>query len=238
MEKGLQQWKNTLKPEQVADGMNAAQANALRLLEDAEILLKSKRYPAAVSLAILSIEESGKIAVFREIAMARDGKELKEAWRSYRSHTKKNVGWGASDFVLKGARKLEDFLGMFAENAKHPEVLDNLKQVAFYTDCLGRANWSIPEDVIDEICANSIVEIARLKASDKKHTQREVELWIHHLKPVWKTNIEDMKRALIKWRKAMVSEGLLEESHVFDMFIGLETSYNKSIQPTAKASAD
>ena len=221
MPKGLKQWKNTLTPAQVAEGMNAAHRNALRLLEDAEILFRSERYPSATSLAILSIEESGKTGILREIALAQDGKELKQAWRSYRSHTSKNVCWVANDFVIDGARKLEDFFGVFSDDADHPEVLDNLKQVAFYTDCLGKANWSIPEDVIDKKCAASIIEVAKQSARDKHHTPREVELWIYHFKPVSKTNLEDMKMALLGWHKAMIAEGLAEEDPYFDMFLGL-----------------
>lgn len=221
MSKGLKQWKNTLTPTQIAEGMNAARSNALRLVEDAEILFKSERYPSATSLAILSIEESGKIAILREIAMAKDGKELKEAWKSYRSHISKNVCWVANDFVAEGARKLEDFVGLFSAEADHPEVLDQLKQVAFYTDCLGKVNWSVPEDVIDEKTAYSILKIAKQSARGKHHTPREIELWIYHFKPVCKANAEGMKSALRDWHKAMIAEGLAKDDPFFDMFLGL-----------------
>lgn len=221
MSKGLNQWKNTLTPAQIAEGMNAAHRNALRLVEDAEILFASARYPSAASLAILSIEESGKTGILREIAMAKDGRELKQAWKSYRSHTSKNVCWVVSDFVAGGARKIEDFVGLFSEDADHPKVLDNLKQVALYTDCLGRANWSIPEEVIDEKCASSMIRIAKQGVSDKHCTPREIELWIYHFKPVCETDAEGMKMALRDWHKAMIAEGLREEDPYFDLFLGL-----------------
>ncbi|MBN1085452.1 AbiV family abortive infection protein [Erwinia aphidicola] len=32
---------------------------------------------------------------------------------------------------------------------EHPFALDQLKQISFYTDCLGKAHWSIPDNVID-----------------------------------------------------------------------------------------
>jgi AbiV family abortive infection protein len=41
--------------------MNAAARNAARLVSDAEILLGAKRYPSAAALAVLAIEESGKL---------------------------------------------------------------------------------------------------------------------------------------------------------------------------------
>jgi len=56
IKKQLDSYRGQLNPVQITDGMNVARRNALRLLEDAEILLNSGRYPTALSLAILSIE--------------------------------------------------------------------------------------------------------------------------------------------------------------------------------------
>ena len=64
----LPQYKGKLDPEQIAQGMNAARRNAQRLADDAKLLLSAKRYPTAASLAILSIEESGKVSILRGIA--------------------------------------------------------------------------------------------------------------------------------------------------------------------------
>ena len=239
MAKGLEQWKNSLKPSQVSAGMNAARKNAIRLHEDAELLFSSGRYPSAVSLAILSIEESGKISILRELALAKDGKDVKEAWKSYRSHTKKNASWIFAELVSKGARKLEDFRGLFIEDAEHPALLDNLKQISFYTDCLGKAHWSQPSKVVESDTAKSILGISKLMLSDKEFTEREIELWVEHMKPVWKGPMGPMKNALNEWFKSMVSEGLLVEGKMtaFD-FIDATTSYNKPPQPTADASPD
>lgn len=239
MAKGLEQWKNSLKPSQIAAGMNAASENAMRLYEDAELLFSSGRYPSAVSLAILSIEESGKISILRELALAKDGKDLKEAWKSYRSHMKKNASWIFAELVSKGARKLEDFRELFLEDAEHPALLDNLKQISFYTDCLGKAHWSQPSKVIESDTAKSILGISKLMLSDKEFTEREIELWVEHMKPVWKGPLGPMKNALNEWFKSMVSEGLLVEGKmVASDFIDVATSYDKPMQPTADTSAD
>lgn len=239
MAKGLEQWKNSLKPSQIAAGMNAASENALRLHEDAELLFNSGRYPSAVSLAILSIEESGKIRILRELALAKDGKDVKEAWNSYRSHTKKNTSWIFAELVSKGARKLEDFRELFLEDAEHPALLDNLKQISFYTDCLGKAHWSKPSKVVESDTAKSIIGISKLMLSNKKFTEREIELWVEHIKPVWKGPMEPMKNALNEWFKSMAAEGLLVEGEMtVSDFIGATMGYNKPMQPTADASAD
>lgn len=239
MAKGLDQWKNSLKPSQIATGMNAASENALRLIEDAEILFSSCRYPSALSLAILSIEESGKISVLRELALAKNGKDVKEAWKSYRSHTKKNASWIFAELVSKGARKLEDFRELFREDADHPALLDSLKQVSFYTDCLGKAHWSQPSEIVESDTAKSVIGIARLMSSNKKYTEREVELWKIHMQPVWKGPMEPMKKALNEWFESMVEEKLCVQSELkVSDFICVATVHDKSMNPTAAPSAD
>ncbi|GGO80954.1 hypothetical protein GCM10011348_18840 [Marinobacterium nitratireducens] len=72
------------------------------------MLFESARYPSALALAILSIEESGKAFILRSLSLAHDGKELKEGWRKYRSHKDKNTHWIAVDMMLEGAKSLSD----------------------------------------------------------------------------------------------------------------------------------
>ena len=168
MKKKLSQYRGPLRPAQIASGINAAKVNAKRLHEDAKILLKVKRYPSAASLAILSIEESGKVSILRSLSVARNEKDVKESWQQYRSHTKKNVAWLLPDLVAKGARKLDDLKSLFDENSDHPYILDQLKQLGFYTDCLGEAHWSIPDDIIDEQLSNMLVKISGLFIKNKE----------------------------------------------------------------------
>ena len=218
----LGQWKNTLKASQIADGMNAASCNACRLLDDAITLFDLERYPSAISLAILSIEESGKIGILRELALARDGKDVKEAWKAYRSHTKKNVMWLFPALASGGVDKLDGFKMLFSESSDHTSILDDLKQIGFYTDCLGKAHWSIPAEIIDKNNTEEIIQIAKVLAKDERYTNREIELWIKHLKPVWKGNMGSMKDALNNWFNEMVDEGLqVEGKQSFSSFIDI-----------------
>lgn len=227
MANGLKQFKNHLSYSQIADGMNAACENARRLAEDAQILFNSQRYPSAVSLAILAIEESGKTAILREMATARDGKALKAAWRSYRSHTKKNVAWILPDLVIKGARKLDEFDQISNPRGDHPKLLDNLKQIGFYTDCLGEAYWSIPSEVVDESTAKSILSVAQILSKKRVHTEREIELWVAHVGPAEECAMEQQKKAVYDWFRAMEAEGLIEEGQIpFAEFLDYQEGYN------------
>lgn len=208
MSRKLDSYKGRLTAEQVAAGMTAAAENAARLVADAELLLESGSYATAVSLSALAIEESGKVSILRSISVAKSDDEAKACWKDYRSHTRKNASWIFPELFSNGARQLEHFKSMFFDDSDHTAVLDNLKQLGFYTDCLGKAHWARPTEVIDEKLARSIVGIAKIMARPTTHSAREVELWIQHIGPVWKQEMTLMKQALVDWQAAMHREGL------------------------------
>jgi AbiV family abortive infection protein len=208
----LNQHSGRLTAEQAAAGMNVALRNARRLALDARRLLEAGSPPSAASLAALSIEESGKVSILRGLVLAHSDSELRESWRDYRSHTKKNVAWILPHLAARGVRNLEGFRPIFDSTSNHPELLDSVKQLGFYTDCLGKGHWSEPAEVIDEGLARSLVATAELLAIEKMVSAREVELWIEHLGPVWKGPMDWMKKAVENWHAAMVTDGLLEST--------------------------
>lgn len=210
MSRKLNGYKGRLTAEQIAEGMTAAAENAARLVEDAEVLLARGSFATAVSLAALAIEEAGKDSILRALAVARTDEEVLGCWKSYRSHTRKNAAWILPDLFASSARQLEDFRPMFAEDSDHTAILDNVKQLGFYTDCLGKAHWSRPTDVIDKEFAEQLVFAAKVMSRPSKHSAREVELWIEHMGPVWKQDMAWMKQALLNWQDAMYREGLSE----------------------------
>jgi hypothetical protein len=88
-------YRGELSPKQVADGMNAASRNAIRLLKDAEILFEAKRYPSASSLAALAIEEVGKSPILRSLAVAKDADAIRMESVSESSKEKRVVAFPA-----------------------------------------------------------------------------------------------------------------------------------------------
>lgn len=174
--KRLTGYTGYLTPDQIADGINKANENAKRLAEDARLLFDAERYPSAASLAILAIEESGKVSVLRSLALARNEEEIKQTWKEFRKHTAKNAGWIFAELVAGGARQLENFRAMYLEEAEHPFVLDKLKQVGFYTDCYGKGRWSAPKDALDKESTSGLVLIAEIQSRHKFVTATEIEL--------------------------------------------------------------
>lgn len=208
MSRRLDQYRGSLTAGQIAEGINAAIRNAKRLADDANLLMEAGRYPSATAIAILSIEEAGKVTLLRELAVAGDEKAVMECWRAYRSHTKKNIMWLLPQLVAQGAKKLDDFRPLFNETLDHPHLLDQVKQLSFYTDCLGNAHWSIPEEVIEEELARQIVFVANIFAHGEKVEPKEIELWIKHIGPVWMRGRELMEEGLENWYAEMQEAGL------------------------------
>lgn len=210
MKKKLDQYSGPLTPAEIVEGINISKRNAKRLAEDAKLLFDLGRYPSSAALSVLAIEESGKAHILRILAVAKNDEEIREAWKNFRSHTKKNVHWLLPQVLEKGARKLEDFRPLFDRESEHPFLLDQIKQISFYTDCLGKKHWSYPDKVIDAETAEILLKNAQTLSSWKQVSIREIELWIKHMKPVWK-NKEWMKKALENWYSEMQSEGLKPE---------------------------
>ncbi|WP_028206100.1 AbiV family abortive infection protein [Paraburkholderia nodosa] len=211
MGKKIDQFRWRLTLEQIAEGMNAAAKNAIRLVEDARVLLAAERYPSALALAILAIEEAGKLSILRSMVTAKDDEQLAKLWKDYRSHTKKNVAWIFMDLINRtGTTKLDDLRPLAASDAEHPYILDQLKQIAFYTDCLGKAHWSIPTNVVDRDLVGRIITIAQvLSKASTLVTPRELQLWKQHMSHVSDgSDMEASRTALSEWYAAMQAEGL------------------------------
>jgi AbiV family abortive infection protein len=209
MHKTIRKYEGKLSPSQVAEGMNCAYRNAKRLAMDANLLLKAGSYPTATSIAILSIEESGKVVILRKLLIANSEEEVGKCWKEFRTHTKKNLNWILPDLFDKGARKIEDFYLMVDKNSEHPFYLNGVKQLGFYTDCVDNADWSNPEQNVDEEQAKRLVRVAHTLLQDKEVSSKELELHVKHMKFVPKDNDELVKQANINWYKDMQDHGLM-----------------------------
>ena len=190
--------------------MNAANRNATRLATDAKLLLENGSFATAASLAALSIEESGKGGILRGLAMVKDAGHAQSEWLKYRSHTKKNQAWILPGLVSRGARLLDDLAPLFAEDAEHPQLLDQIKQIGLYTDCLGDAHWSEPDKVVSEELARNLVATASLLARQREISTEEIELWIEHFQAVAGRSVDWVNRGLVLWYRACVERGLIE----------------------------
>ncbi|RML73324.1 hypothetical protein ALQ88_200230 [Pseudomonas savastanoi] len=208
----MESYKGILDCAQVAEGINAANANARRLATDAQTLLDAGSFATAASLAALAIEESGKVSILRAIVLTEDEKALRSEWKRYRSHTSKNCHWIFADLVAKGANHIYDLSPIYDDASDHSSILDQLKQLGFYTDCLNEhAHWSKPTDVIHVELATALVNSAKLFSQRSLVTEREIQIWVEHMKPFWNKDLQGMKQALVNCYSAMQLEGFQVE---------------------------
>ncbi len=166
----------------------------------------------------MSIEESGKEHIIRGMAIAKTD-ELLELWKDYRSHTKKNIMWLLPQLVAEGARHLDDFRSLFEDKAEHPYLMEQIKQIGFYTDCLGEAHWSEPSDVVDQELAKMLVQIARIFIKDRDIEEKEIALWIKHMGKVKDDDLRMQKEGLLHWYAEMQELGLTPKGEKFTDFI-------------------
>jgi len=209
----LEQYAGRLTTDQAAQAIQAALQTARELLEDAHILLQKDRWARAAALSILAIEEAGKVPIVREILLAPNPDDLKIAWRSYRSHTKKNVVHIFPVMAKRGAKKLEDFRTIYHDNVEDVHSLDVVKQLAFYSDCCGKCHWSLPESAVSGDLAKSIFALAKLvlgRGAGSFTTKAELDLWIKHLGPVWKHDMNKMQKALLACYVEAQEKGVLQ----------------------------
>lgn len=204
----LPQYKGPLSPPMAAKGIAIARKNAARLIADAELLLEGDRCPSASALAILAIEELGKVQIIKRIVLhSDDPKELKEAWKEYRSHRAKNVMWILPKLASEGATTMMQLRPATDVEGDHTKMLDSVKQLSFYTDCLtNNARWSEPGEAVDAPFAPAIIATAKLLNREAETSVRELELWAecvapHYAKPT-------MGDALLVFQRRLFDEGL------------------------------
>jgi AbiV family abortive infection protein len=200
-----------LTPAQAAHGINATIANVNRLAEDAILLFEAERYPSAASLAILAIEEYGKISVLKEIVRAEKDCEIKELWKCYRTHTKKNVTGILPGLLAQNEDFDKAIAQTFDKNSDHPELIDHIKQLGFYTYCMDNENWSCPSNRIDRKIAENYVGIANFFSNATKVTPEEIEVWSNHFKGVSYEDANSFKKALFEYHIELQSRGISSE---------------------------
>ena len=206
-------YTGSLTAAQTAAGIDAATRTARGLLADAELLLRSERWERATALAILAIEEMGKVEILRSILLARDASELETEWRAYRSHTKKNVAWIFLDLVRIGARKLEDFKPIFDTRNDHGKFLDAVKQESFYSNISDEGEWLSPEQRIKRELAETMFAVAKTLVREDPSpmtTEAELNLWVRYLSPVWRGPMPELKQALAACYAEAEAQGVLQ----------------------------
>lgn len=207
MTSSLTSYRGSLTPKQAALGIKLARGNAARLINDADLLAASNRYASACALAILAIEELGKVQAIKVILLASNEAMLKAGWKDYRNHRAKNVQWIIPMLAVQGAKTLNQMRAAADPLGDHTALLDSVKQLSFYTDSYGKeGRWSEPVEAVDQDLACCIIETAKALNRQDETTERELVLWVEHVRPHY--NKPTMVAALLRFQEQLLEEGL------------------------------
>jgi len=216
--KSVKQYSGRLTVAQIAAGMNYCRDSAKRLLDAARTLYKAGDCATTVSLAVLAIEEVGKLPILRRMVTAVDEDEVHQCWKEFRSHCWKN-GQANLPLCIKSSVRLDDFR-CTVEKGESNQKLDDLKQIGLYVDCVDNADWMSPSEKITDEVAASMLQIASIVCgSDKETSVRELELWKETVGTCPHGALGEMKEQLFFWRHRMEEEGLEMVDPGFEKFV-------------------
>lgn len=203
----LHPYRGKLTTEDVVEGMICALSNAKRLYADAQVLLDAGRYPSACSLGILAVEEIGKLTVLRLLALGGSKEAIKANWKRYSSHIDKNHFWMMVSVFESDENTSPDF--NFKFDKQQAAIVDNIKQLSFYSGCYFNKQWASPVGAVEELVATVAVAMAEILTDNRTAPcVEEIEIWIKHIKPVRTADIDTQLRALESWYQEMKEIGL------------------------------
>jgi len=195
-------YRGSLSPKLAAEVSAAALRNAHRLIEDARVLVSACRYPTAITLAVLAIEEATKAELVRLIVSATKPKVLKEAWQAFRNHAIRQ-----SDFM----REVLSVVSANPELVKPDlgpieEMLTVFKELGLYVDLTPNGeDYDEPARRLGNAAEHAKVFVdiaARFVGGKTAASVRAMELWLEHL------GSAQTAGALARWKAAMEAEGL------------------------------
>jgi len=191
-------YEGELTPLLVSTASQAAILNAAELITSADILFRSKRYPHAVALAILAIEECGKPAILIGYFLSGGGRN---PWKQYRHHKSKTqlLNFGIATLANKYFPDMSEEVKEQIEQGPTPSILEIAKQRALYSDCVieaGEPHCHIPKDRDWKVEARDRLSEARSLAHHyRHHSPEELEVWKRHLFPMHSKTLDEISFA-------------------------------------------
>ncbi|MCA1788784.1 MAG: AbiV family abortive infection protein, partial [Thioalkalivibrio sp.] len=138
---------------------------ARQLYADAQLLLANERWPRAAALAVLCLEEVGKLQLLPLIHDAADDQARRKAWEAYRSHPLKS-----SQNAVPGQANNDEHRRQLS--FKFGQEFDQLKQLAFYSNWLDSGAWVRPDEVITQGDAELVVTWAGVMVEQLQEWER------------------------------------------------------------------
>ncbi|GBD95239.1 MAG TPA: AbiV family abortive infection protein [Nitrospirae bacterium] len=141
--------------DQIVGGISCCLENAKELFLDAQILRRSQRYPRALSLLLMSMQEAGKIEILRKMASISSGdqKKWKKLWKQFRSHEIKDALGYSHKICTEFSKSAGDiFWEQLIYDKNFSSAKEKARQFALYVDYIASDNeWWSPSAVSQKI---------------------------------------------------------------------------------------
>ena len=138
--------------EQISEGIYFCIENATNIFADAYILIKLNRFPRALSLLLLAIQEAGKVKILENMSMlpTKNQKLWKKEWKKFRKHdTKDSLGHNIKIFSEFNDSPGEYFWRklLYKTNNFVPER-EKVRQLGLYIDYIASdKKWWSPNEI-------------------------------------------------------------------------------------------
>ena len=209
-------YSGRLNPDEAASAIQAARLNAIDLLDTAGILYTLKRFPHAMALSILAIEEAAKVAMVFQMFL-KAGTQLAPQWKSYRAHRAKTAWLNPAIEARIRTTFPETPAGTARDIGKRgptPDQLELDKQLAFYSDCLdfgGKCVCHLPRlrdwrgSAWERLC-----EAEAMVLPLRDYSPDELGIWLKHIE---KATAEHRRpdTVLPELQKELLEKGFIRE---------------------------
>lgn len=135
--------------------------NAQSLSFDALLLKEHNRLSRSISLAVLAIEEIGKMEIVRRIFRCKDSNQRAKLWNDFRNHKAKNNQWVFYYLKINNATK-KDYDDIVGKGKNASNFLDGLKMSAFYVDIDNKGKIYSPDHLDERLSIETIEAMTAL----------------------------------------------------------------------------
>ena len=140
-------------------GFKYCHENARQLIEDAKLLFKHKKYPRAVALAIIALEEYGKAELLIQLASGPITKEDLDIFikETFYSHYEKQKAGCKEEFL----RTMKGKTDIWYQISNNPKFFESKKWSSLYVSIDRGLNFKTPSVMTEKIAKDYIAFVAR-----------------------------------------------------------------------------
>ncbi len=147
----ISRYEGSITLDEIKVGILETINNVESLLDDAQYLLKAKRYPRAFALSVTAIEEIGKIMVLQTMAEIPESHRgvWKTIWNDFRSH---NLKYSYGETKVWNDQLLAQLGAYLSADYKEKIVLERFRQLSLYVDYSEKnKRWFTPNEIVEEM---------------------------------------------------------------------------------------